>query len=54
MLEHAGGTAVRFDVNYPSTQQIDIEVMARQGVARARYRLVNLPLYLVERALELT
>lgn len=52
MLKHSGGTALRFDVNPPSTQDVQIDVMARAGTVRASYRLVNLPLYLVERTLE--
>jgi len=53
MLKHKGVTAVRFDVNAPSVQKIRIDVMAQKGPATAQYRLVNLPIYLVERMTEL-
>lgn len=41
--------AVRFDALPPSAQDIDTEVMSKDGSRRVRYRLLSLPLYLVER-----
>ena len=41
--------AVRFDALPPSAQDIDTEVMSKDGPRRVRYRLLSLPLYLVER-----
>ncbi len=53
MLKHEGGTAVRLDMNPPSRQDVDVAVRAEQGMRNARYHLVNLPLYMVERVREL-
>lgn len=41
--------AVRFDASPPSVQDIDTEVMSKGESRRVRYRLLSLPLYLVER-----
>lgn len=41
--------AVRFDASPPSEQVVDTEVMSKSGSQRVRYRLLSLPLYLVER-----
>ena len=41
--------AVRFDASLPGAQDVDIEVMSRGKSQRVRYRLLSLPLYLVER-----
>ncbi len=48
MLKHTGETAVRFDLNPPSVQHIRTEVMTDKGLATSDYRLVSLPLYMVE------
>jgi len=54
MLHHPGGAAVRLDTNPPTRQDIRTEVMTAGGKVPAQYRLVNLPLYMVERTFELT
>lgn len=41
--------AVRFDASQPSVQTVRTVVRARSRRSRVRYRLVSLPLYLVER-----
>ena len=41
--------AVRFDASPPGAQDVDIEVMSKGRSQRVRYRLLSLPLYLVER-----
>ena len=41
--------AVRFDAAPPSAQNVDAEVMSNGKSQRVRYRLLSLPLYLVER-----
>ena len=41
--------AVRFDAAPPSAQDVDTEVMSKGKSQRVRYRLLSLPLYLVER-----
>ena len=41
--------AVRFDANLPAVQTVDAEVRRGHGSERVRYRLLSLPLYLVER-----
>ncbi|MFZ4618583.1 MAG: ATP-binding protein [Rectinemataceae bacterium] len=49
MLPHQGGIALRLDLNPPSCQDLDLEVMTASGKTRVCYSLVNLPLYLAER-----
>jgi predicted AAA+ superfamily ATPase len=46
MLKHPGACAVRFDLNPPSRQDVDIAVVGERGMATARYQLTSLPLYL--------
>ena len=41
--------AVRFHAEPPALQVVDAEVRRRHGAGRVRYRLLSLPLYLVER-----
>ena len=41
--------AVRFDAEPPALRAVDAQVRRGRGSERARYRLVSLPLYLVER-----
>ena len=41
--------AVRFDANLPTLDTVDAEVRRGHGSERVRYRLLSLPLYLVER-----
>ena len=41
--------AVRFDAEPPAVHDVDAEVRRGHGSERVRYRLVSLPLYLVER-----
>ena len=41
--------AVRFDADLPALHTVDAEVRRGHGSERVRYRLVSLPLYLVER-----
>jgi predicted AAA+ superfamily ATPase len=53
MRLYPGGEALRLDLNPPSRQEIDVEVMTKSGRERVRYRLENLPLYLAERVPEL-
>ena len=45
--------AVRFDASPPSVQDVDAEVLSVGKRHRIRYRLLSLPLYLVERLPEL-
>ena len=45
--------AVRFDASPPSVQEVDTEVLSAGKRQRVRYRLLSLPLYLVERLPEL-
>ena len=49
MLSHKGGRAVRLDLNEPSMQEINTEVMSAEGKQQVSYRLANLPLYLAGR-----
>ena len=42
--------AIRFDANPPSSQTVTADVRRGSGMQQARYRLLSLPLYLVERA----
>lgn len=53
MLKHRGGVALRFDVNLPSIQTLRVEVMTAKGQKPAEYRLISLPLYMVEQLGEL-
>jgi hypothetical protein len=53
MLKHEGEVAVRLDINPPSRQSIEIDVMTGTGLRTARYTLVNLPLYMAERIRDL-
>ncbi len=46
---HQGGIALHLDMNPPSSQELDLEVMTASGKARVGYSLVNLPLYLAEK-----
>lgn len=41
--------AVRFDADLPALHMVEAEVRRGQGSERIRYRLLSLPLYLVER-----
>ncbi len=41
--------AVRFDASQPSLQEVRAEVRTKNAVRQVRYRLLSLPLYLVER-----
>lgn len=45
--------AVRFDALPPSVQEVRADVRSKRGVETVRYRLLSLPLYLVERLPEL-
>lgn len=45
--------AVRFDASPPSVQEVRADVRSRRGIETVRYRLLSLPLYLVERLPEL-
>jgi hypothetical protein len=40
--------AVRFDLNPPGIQDISHQISAAKGIKSARYKLLSLPLYLVE------
>jgi predicted AAA+ superfamily ATPase len=46
MLRHPGGRALRFDLNPPSSQQIETVVMSPEGKRGSRYELLNRPLYM--------
>jgi predicted AAA+ superfamily ATPase len=46
MLKHPDQEALRFDLNPPSLQNIDVQVMSGQEKTTSRYRLRNQPLYL--------
>jgi len=46
MLKHPGKDAIRFDLNPPSVQMIETQVMSGRNQTTARYRLHNQPLYL--------
>ncbi len=49
MAEKGLHAAVRFDLNAPSIQNIDMSVAVGGGKLRsAKYRLLNLPLYLAD------
>ena len=41
--------AVRFDANLPSVQQVDTVINVHKQRKKVQYRLLSLPLYLVER-----
>ena len=41
--------AVRFDADLPALHTVDADVRRGHGSERVRYRLLSLPLYLVER-----
>ena len=41
--------AVRFHADLPALQTVETEVRRSHGAERVRYRLLSLPLYLVER-----
>ena len=41
--------AIRFHAELPDLQTVDTGVRSAHGAARVRYRLLSLPLYLVER-----
>lgn len=41
--------AIRFRADLPELQTVDTEVRRGGGTGRVRYRLLSLPLYLVER-----
>ena len=41
--------AIRFHADLPELQAVDTEVRRGDGTGRVRYRLLSLPLYLVER-----
>ena len=49
VAEKGSPLAVRFDANPPALQTVNAEVRRASGAYRARYRLLSLPLYLVER-----
>lgn len=49
VAEKQPSIAVRFDAAPPSAQDVDTEVMSKGNSQRVRYRLLSLPLYLVER-----
>jgi hypothetical protein len=45
--------ALRFDLNPPSVQSISLEIQTAKGRQPVSYTLVSLPLYLVERGVEI-
>ena len=49
VAEKRAPVAVRFDAELPALQTVDAQVRRGRGSDRVRYRLVSLPLYLVER-----
>lgn len=49
MAEKHAPLAVRFDASPANVQDVDTEVRSKHGTRRVRYRLLSLPLYLVER-----
>ena len=49
MIAHRSGRAVRLDLNEPSVQEINTEVMNAEGKQQVSYRLANLPLYMAGR-----
>ena len=49
VFEKRAPFAIRFHADPPALQTIDTEVRHAQGAERIRYRLLSLPLYLVER-----
>ena len=49
VLENRAPFAIRFHSDPPAVQTVDTEVRRGRGVERVRYRLLSLPLYLVER-----
>lgn len=53
MLRHPDRTALRLDLNPPSVQEVRTEVMTAEGKRPVRYRLVNLPVYLAGRSVDI-
>ena len=49
VFEKRAPLAIRFHADLPELQTIDTEVRRSHGAERVRYRLLSLPLYLVER-----
>ena len=49
VAERQAPLAVRFDANPPALQTVEAEVRRGNGAEQVRYRLLSLPLYLVER-----
>ncbi|MYD95859.1 MAG: ATP-binding protein [Gammaproteobacteria bacterium] len=49
MAEKRAPLAVRFDASPASVQEVETEVRSKDRTQRVRYRLLSLPLYLVER-----
>jgi len=49
MVSRPGATAIRLDLNAPSSQEIQTMVMSADGKREARYHLLNLPLYMAGR-----
>ena len=49
VAERRTPVAVRFDAEPPALHTVDVQVRRGRGSERVRYRLVSLPLYLVER-----
>jgi hypothetical protein len=45
--------AVRFDSNPPSIQTVETAIQAGEKVSDVRYRLLSLPLYLVEKVADI-
>lgn len=53
MSEKRLNFAIRLDLNPPSLQWVDTTIQAKTGPQKVRYRLLSLPLYLVEKIPEI-